>query len=299
MSEKLAKKPDWLKVRLPSGESYRKLKERRDLYRLNTVCQEANCPNMGECWSEGTASFMLMGDTCTRGCRFCSVGTSKRPPPLDAEEPRNLAKTLLDLDLSYVVLTTVNRDDLPDQGANHIKRCVVEVQKVRPELIVEILIPDFQGRTDLLDVVASSGAKVISHNVECARRLTKRVRDPRADFDRSLNVLRYLKKRYPHLTIKSSMMLGFGETEEEVLAAMRDLRAVDTDFFTLGQYLRPNRNRLPVEEYITPEKFEWYRKVGLEMGFEYVASGPLVRSSYRAAEHYLGSKLGRSRADRR
>ena len=290
-NRKHLKKPDWLKVKLPSGGNYLKIKEHRDAFHLHTICQEANCPNMGACWNAGTASFMLMGDTCTRGCRFCSVSTSKRPAPLNPEEPKNLTRTMLDLNLKYVVFTTVSRDDLPDQGANHIKKCVIEVLGALPELIVEILIPDFQGNTPLLDIVASSGAKVISHNLECTRSLTKRVRDPRSDFDQSLNVLRYLKKTYPHLYTKSSIMLGFGETEREVLEAMQDLRKIGTDFLTLGQYLQPDKHTLAVNEYVSPDKFDWYREKGLEMGFEYVASGPLVRSSYQAAEYYMSAKL--------
>ena len=193
--------------------------------------------------------------------------------------------------MRYAVLTTVDRDDLPDQGATHIKNCVVEVLKALPELIIEILIPDFQGKTTLLDIVAKSGARVISHNLECTRGLTRTVRDPRSSFDQSLAVLEYLKKSYPPLYTKSSLMLGLGETEGEVLDTMRDLRKIDTDFLTLGQYLRPNKHRLAVKEYIPPEKFAWYGEVGLEMGFRYVASGPLVRSSYQAAEHYLGALL--------
>ncbi len=289
--KKRLKKPDWLRIKFPSGQNYLKIKDHRDKLQLNTVCQEANCPNMGECWNSGTASFMLMGDACTRGCRFCSVHTAKNPPPLDPNEPKHLTETLSDLNLQYVVLTTVNRDDLPDQGANHINECVKEVLKALPDLIIEALIPDFQGNTSLLDIIAASGAKVISHNLECARSMTAKVRDPRADFDQSLAVLDYLKKQYPQLYTKSSLMLGFGETQEEVLEAMRDLREIKTDFLTLGQYLQPNKNRLPVEEYITPETFDWYKEQGLAMGFEYVASGPLVRSSYQAAEHYLAAKL--------
>jgi len=285
------KKPEWLRIKIPSGKNYLKIKNHKDQLHLNTVCQEANCPNLGECWNVGTASFMLMGDTCTRACRFCAVNTSRSPAPLDPEEPKKLAETLKDLNLKYIVLTTVDRDDLPDMGAGHITACVQEVLKELPDLLVEILIPDFQGKTDLLDIVAKSGAVVVSHNLETTRRFSPVIRDRRANYDQSLKVLDYLKRSYPHLYTKSSLMVGFGETNEEVIESMKDLREIDTDFLTLGQYLQPTRNKLPVVEYIHPDQFDHYRDIGLKMGFNYVASGPLVRSSYQAAEHYLQSKL--------
>jgi len=276
---------------MPSGKNYLKIKNHKDQLHLNTVCQEANCPNLGECWNSGTASFMLMGDTCTRACRFCAVNTSRSPSPLNPEEPKKMAETLKSLHLKYIVLTTVDRDDLPDLGAGHITACVQEVLKELPNLLVEILIPDFQGKTDLLDIVAKSGAVVVSHNLETTRKFSPIVRDRRANYDQSLKVLDYVKSSYPHLYTKSSLMLGFGETSEEVIESMKDLRDIDTDFLTLGQYLQPTKNKLPVVEYIHPDQFDHYREIGLKMGFDYVASGPLVRSSYQAAEHYLKSKL--------
>lgn len=284
-------KPDWLKIKLPSGSNYKSIKNRQVQQGLATVCEEANCPNMGECWNSGTATFMLMGEVCTRGCRFCSVKTAKNPPPLDLDEPQKIAGTVTDLKLNYVVLTTVDRDDLPDQGANHIRLCVEEILKANPRVIVEILIPDFRGETDLLDIVAQSGAHVLSHNVECVERLTRKVRDPRAGYQQSLNVLRYLKEKYPRIYTKSSLMLGWDETEEEVLEAMQAIRDQKAEFLTLGQYLQPNRQKLPVEQYIHPDQFKKYETIGLEMGYQYVASGPLVRSSFRAGEHYMRAMI--------
>jgi lipoic acid synthetase len=281
------RKPEWLKINVPSGNSFKTLKKYRVQSNLATVCEEANCPNMGECWNAGTATFMLMGDTCTRGCRFCSVKTSNSPPPLDSDEPSRLAETLRQLNLRYVVLTTVDRDDLPDQGAAHIRKCVETVRRVIPELIIEILIPDFQGNSRYIGQIVDSGARVIGHNVECVRRLTSRVRDPRAGYEQSLGVLRTLKELSSTIHTKSSLMLGFGETEPEILEAMGDIRRANVDFLTLGQYLCPEKNKLPVEEYVTPEKFEYYKRRGVELGFAYVASGPLVRSSFQAADNYL------------
>jgi lipoyl synthase len=285
------KKPAWLKIKIPSGENYLKIKNHKDQLHLNTVCQEANCPNMGDCWTSGTASFMLMGDTCTRACRFCAVNTSRSPAPLDPDEPQKLTATLKDLNLQYIVLTTVDRDDLPDQGAEHIAKCVRKILESLPDLLIEVLIPDFQGKTELLDIVAKSGAVVISHNLECPRNLTPLVRDKRASYEQSLQVLDYIKKTYPHIYTKSSLMLGLGETVQEVTESMKDLRDINTDFLTLGQYLQPTKNKLPVKEYIHPDQFDRYHEEGLLLGFDYVASGPLVRSSYQAAEHYLKTKL--------
>ncbi|MBU2515825.1 lipoyl synthase [bacterium] len=290
-TDRFIPKPDWLRVKLPSGDNFRKIKSFHDQLGIKSVCKEANCPNRGECWNTGTASFMLMGDTCTRGCRFCAVKTSKNPPALDPSEPKKLAETLSNLNLNYVVLTTVDRDDLPDQGANHITRCIKEIKTRLPDLIIEALIPDFRGIPELLDIVSHSGAEVISHNIECTRTMTQKVRDPRAGYDQSLQVLHYIKSTYPELYTKSSLMLGFGEREDEILQTMQDLRDVNTDFLTLGQYLQPSRHKLPVEKYYHPDVFKQLGEKGRELGFEYVASGPLVRSSYKAAEHYLANKL--------
>ncbi|MBU2648966.1 lipoyl synthase [bacterium] len=284
-------KPNWLRVKLPSGGNPIVEQQKRLHSHLTTVCEEARCPNMGECWNSGTATFMLMGDTCTRGCRFCSVKTAKYPPALDPGEPGKLADTVKGLKLKYVVLTTVDRDDLPDQGSGHISLCIDTIKKSVPGILVEALIPDFQGNPELIARVAHSSADVIGHNVECVRRLTQMVRDPRAGYDQSLDVLRQLKKIRPAVFTKSSLMLGFGETDDEVLASMADIRATGAEFCTLGQYLQPDRTKLAVTEYIHPDKFKWYEQKGLEMGFEYVASGPLVRSSYQAGEHYLQARL--------
>lgn len=284
-------KPAWLRVKLPAGGNPIITQQKRLHTRLSTVCEEARCPNMGECWNSGTATFMLLGDTCTRGCRFCSVKTARRPPALDEREPDNLARTVKALGLTYVVLTTVDRDDLPDQGAGQIVRCIEAIKNAVPEILVEALIPDFRGDPALIATLAGSDADVIGHNVECVRRLTPIVRDPRAGYDQSLEVLRILKQNRPTLFTKSSLMVGFGETEEEVLDAMQDIRDTGAEFCTLGQYLQPDKTKLPVAAYIHPDTFKRYEEKGLAMGFEYVASGPLVRSSYRAGEHYLQSRL--------
>jgi len=284
-------KPPWLKVRFPGGARFNWIKEQSHEQRLATVCEEAHCPNIGECWNSGTATFMVMGDTCTRGCRFCAVTTAKRPGALDMEEPRNLAETIRKLNLSYVVLTTVDRDDLEDQGAGHIARCIRATQRANPDLLIEILMPDFQGETALVQQVVDSGADVLAHNVETVERLTEKVRDPRAGYRQSLNVLGYLKSNAPERHTKSSLMLGLGETRDEILRAMQDMRDVGVDFLTLGQYLQPTRKHLKVERFLPPEEFEQLRQAGEVLGFDYVAAGPLVRSSYKAAEFYIERKI--------
>ncbi|MEE2752289.1 MAG: lipoyl synthase, partial [Myxococcota bacterium] len=243
------RKPDWLKVRLPSGprqERYSAIKTRARALRLHTVCEEAQCPNIGECWGGGTATFMVMGDICTRGCRFCAVNTSRNGPPLDPEEPQNVANAIAEMDLDYVVLTSVDRDDLEDQGASHFATCIESIRATSPKTMVEVLIPDFQGEPPLIELVAEAKPEVIAHNLETIRRLTPTVRDPRAGYDQSLAVLAHLK--HLGLMTKSSLMLGLGETEEETLEAMRDLRDVGCDFLTLGQYLKPSGKHLKVAE---------------------------------------------------
>lgn len=284
-------KPEWLKVRAPGGENYTKLKEMMGERKLATVCQEARCPNIGECWGGGTATIMVMGDTCTRGCRFCNVKTGNPRGRLDAEEPTKVALSLQEMDLEYVVITTVDRDDLPDQGAEHFAKVVSEVKRMNPKLLIETLAGDFQGRADLLEILLNSGLDVYAHNIETVRRLTPSVRDRRAGYDQTLTVLANAKKIRPGMITKSSIMLGLGETREEVLETMRDLRANNVDILTLGQYMQPSRRHLPVKEFITPEAFKEYEKLGLEMGFVFVASGPLVRSSYRAGEYFLKNYL--------
>ena len=286
-----AKKPPWLKVPFPGGERYSWIKKRAANLNLSTVCEEANCPNIGECWNGGTATFMLMGDTCTRGCRFCSVKSAKNPGALDPEEPKKLAETVKNLALKYVVLTTVDRDDLPDQGASHIARCIRSTQRACPEMLIEMLMPDFQGKIELVQQVINARPAVLAHNLETVRSLTDRVRDSRASYDQSLDVLRYLKQQCPDGYTKSSLMLGVGESRTETMQAMKDLRDVGVDFLTIGQYLQPSKKHLKVEKFMHPDEFDELALQGDKMGFEYVASGPLVRSSYKAAEFYIERKI--------
>ena len=284
-------KPSWLKVSFPQGKKYHFIKEKRKTLKLSTVCEEARCPNIGECWSSGTATFMIMGDTCTRACRFCSVSTKKYPQMLDNDEPIKLAETLQELELKYVVITTVDRDDLVDQGASHIKKCIEVAQKYNPAMLVEILMPDFRGELLLVDKIIEARPAVIAHNIETVKNLTKKVRDKRAGYEQSLRVLEYVKKKSNILYTKSSIMVGFGEKKHEVLQAMDDLRKIDVDFLTIGQYLQPSTHQLKVHEYVHPDTFNFYKEEGLKRGFRYVASGPLVRSSYKAAEHFIQSIL--------
>lgn len=289
-----ARKPEWLKVKVPQGERFNWIRSRARSLNLHTVCEEARCPNIGECWQGGTATFMLMGETCTRGCRFCSVNTARNPGPLDPAEPEKIARTIREMGLDYVVVTSVNRDDLADQGAGHFARTIRLARQASPELLIEVLIPDFMGVTECVQTVIDAAPAVIAHNVETVERLQEIVRDPRANYAQSLEVLATVRRQAPHIKTKSSLMLGLGESEAEVLAAMRDLRAVGTEFLTLGQYLQPHRRKLKVREFIAPERFQALERAGLEMGFRYVAAGPLVRSSYRAAEFYIAQALRES-----
>jgi lipoic acid synthetase len=291
-----APKPGWLKVKVPQGERFAWIRQRARSLNLHTVCEEARCPNIGECWEGGTATFMLMGDECTRGCRFCHVKTAKHPGALDADEPANIAETIRAMGLDYVVLTSVNRDDLPDQGTGHFAETVRRTQLANPHLLIEVLIPDFLGDRACLERVIAAKPAVLAHNVETVPRLTPTVRDPRAGFQQSLEVLAHAKRAAatlgaPGLHTKSSLMLGLGETEGEVLDAMQALRGIDVDFLTLGQYLQPDKWNLPVVEYIHPGRFKALEQEGLAMGFRYVAAGPLVRSSYRAAEFFIAQDL--------
>lgn len=285
------KKPEWLKVRLPHGEGYERVKAILARTKLATVCAEARCPNMGECWGGGTATVMLMGEICTRGCKFCHVKVGK-PTPLDPDEPENLAKAVKELDLEYLVVTSVDRDDLPDGGANHFAKAITALRRESPNTIVEVLIPDFKGVEKDLDAVGIARPHVIAHNVETVERLQRKVRDKRASYAQSLKVLDYVKKAHGVYT-KSSLMLGLGETEEELIQCFKDLRAIDVDVLTLGQYLQPSPFHLKVERFIPPEEFERLKDIAMELGFLYVASGPLVRSSYRAAEFFLKGLMKR------
>ncbi|RXN25561.1 lipoyl mitochondrial [Labeo rohita] len=279
--------PPWLKTEIPIGKNYNKLKNTLRELNLHTVCEEARCPNIGECWGGGeyatsTATIMLMGDTCTRGCRFCSVKTARRPPPLDPEEPYNTAKAIAAWGLDYVVLTSVDRDDIPDGGAEHFAKTVSNLKERNPKILVECLTPDFRGDLAAVEKIALSGLDVYAHNVETVRDLQRHVRDPRANFDQSLSVLRHAKKVKPSVLTKTSIMLGLGETDAQIHAALKELWDAGVDCLTLGQYMQPTKRHLKVEEYVTPEKFAYWEKVGQEMGFVYTASGPLVRSSYKA-----------------
>jgi lipoic acid synthetase len=294
-SSKILPKPRWLKAAPAESENYQKLRSTVRELGLATVCEEARCPNIGECWGGGkegtaTATIMIMGDTCTRGCRFCSVKTSKAPPPLDPEEPVKVATAISKWGLDYVVLTSVDRDDLEDQGSDHFRQVVVQLKEKKPDLLVEALTPDFQGDTECIHAVATSGLDVYAHNVETVERLTPFVRDYRAKYRQSLDVLQYAKSVGKCLT-KTSIMLGLGETDDEIMQTLTDLRAVDVDVVTFGQYLQPTKKHLPVKEYVAPEYFEELRIKAEAMGFKYVASGPLVRSSYKAGEFFLKNYL--------
>lgn len=283
-----APKPKWLKVRAPGGERYADIKRRLRGLELHTVCEEARCPNMGECWGGGTATIMILGDVCTRGCRFCAVTTGK-PKTLDLLEPARVAEAISKMGLDYVVITSVNRDELEDGGASVFARTVRATRHRQPDILIEVLVPDFQGDLDAVRMVADSGPDTFAHNVETVERLQRRVRDVRATYAQSLRVLEHAKANRARdwALTKTSLMLGVGETEAEVLQTMRDLRDVGCDVVTFGQYLQPTAKHLPVAEYLTPQVFDAYRDAALELGFVYCASGPLVRSSYRAGEYFM------------
>lgn len=284
-------KPQWLKVRPPGDHvaqaEYTRLRSGLRNLGLSTVCEEAKCPNIGECWGGGTATIMLMGDTCTRGCRFCSIKTSKAPPPLDPAEPDKVATAVSKWGLKYIVLTSVDRDDVADGGAWHIAHTVRGLKSKQPDLLVEVLSPDFSGSQDCVNHVAGSGLDVFAHNVETVERLQRVVRDRRANYIQSLFVLETAKRSRPSILTKTSVMLGVGESPSEIRQTMRDLRDIGVDVITFGQYLRPSNRHLKVEQWVTPEEFDAWRAEGEAMGFVYVASGPLVRSSYRAGEFFL------------
>ena len=289
------RKPDWLKVIAPGGAEYTRVKSTLSSLKLHTVCQEAHCPNVGECWGQGTATVMLLGDICTRGCRFCAVHKG-HPAAVDPTEPESVARGVRELGLKYVVLTMVNRDDLPDGGAAHVADTVRRLHELSPELLVEALVGDFQGDEPRIDTVLQSRPDVFAHNVEVVRRITLHVRDIRCTYERSLDVLRYAKKAAPDRFVKSSVMVGAGETDAEVGETLRDLRDAGVDIVTLGQYLRPSEKHLEVDRYVEPSRFAAWKELALGMGFEFAASGPLVRSSYRAAEAFVrarGREAGR------
>jgi lipoic acid synthetase len=288
-------KPKWLKIRPPKNpEQYDQI--RKDLKKLGlaTVCQEAHCPNMGECWSGGTATFMIMGDTCTRACRFCSVKTGM-PEDLDPLEPSKIGFAVKKMGLDYVVITTVNRDELEDYGANHFAEVIRTVRKMNPDTLIEVLIQDFRGREDLIDIIIDAKPEVIAHNVETVPRLQRKIRDIRANYEQSKEVLRYIKEKAPEIYTKSALMVGLGETDQEVVDTLEDLNKVGVQMMTIGQYLRPSQKHLKVEDYIPPERFEWYKDKGKEIGYLYVAAGPFVRSSYKAGELFIKNVINANR----
>lgn len=285
-------KPRWLKAPLAVGAQFDAVRRTVREHRLATVCEEAKCPNIGECWNAGTATIMLMGEVCTRACRFCSVDTGNPRGWLDAEEPQNTARTVQLMKLRYVVLTSVDRDDLPDGGAAHFAATVRAIKSLSPDTAVEALTPDFCGVLRDVETVVDSGLEVFAQNVETVRRLTHPVRDPRASYDQTLAVLAHAKRHRPDVLTKTSLMLGLGETDDEIVATLDDLRAIDVDLLTLGQYLQPTANHLPVERFVTPEAFDHYRELALARGFRECVSGPLVRSSYRAEQALAGNNAG-------
>jgi lipoic acid synthetase len=287
-------KPPWLKARFPSGERFENLRTTVRAHRLATVCEESICPNIGECWNNGTATLMLMGAVCTRACQFCAVDTGNPRGWLDAGEIANSARTVQLMNLKYVVLTSVDRDDLPDGGAAHYAACIRAIKEACPDTAVEALTPDFSGNFADVETVVASGLDVFAQNVETVKRLTHRVRDARAGYAQTLTVLAHAKRFRPKVLTKTSLMLGLGETEDEILETLDDLKRASVDIVTFGQYLRPTPNHLAVERYVTPQEFEQYREWGLASGFLEVVSGPLVRSSYRADRVFEKNNVGLS-----
>ena len=278
---KKPKKPSWLKVKLPTGESYKKVRNMVSEHKLHTICESGNCPNMGECWGAGTATFMILGNVCTRSCDFCAVSTGK-PEEVDVFEPARVANSVKLMNVKHAVITSVDRDDLQDGGADMWVKTVSAIRRKSPETTLETLIPDFAGKWENLQKIIEVAPEIVSHNIETVRRLTKKIRI-QAKYNRSLELLLRLKKG--GMKTKSGLMLGLGETEEEVFETMQDLRSVEVDILTLGQYLQPTPKHAEVKDFITPEKFDEYQKIGIEMGFRFVESGPLVRSSYHAEKH--------------
>ncbi|MGD8920724.1 MAG: lipoyl synthase, partial [Gammaproteobacteria bacterium] len=288
------RKPSWIKAKMPSGPGFQQVRENVREHRLATVCEESMCPNIGECWNNGTATLMIMGSVCTRACQFCAVDTGNPRGWLDTEEPVNSARSVQLMGLRYVVITSVDRDDLPDGGAGHYAACVREIKRLNPDTAVEALTPDFRGRLKDVETVLDSGLDVFAQNVETVRRLTHPVRDPRAGYEQTLSVLDHANRYRPGVLTKTSLMLGLGETDAEIRETMQDLNAIGVNILTLGQYLRPTANHLPVERFVSPEQFADYRRWGLAMGFLEVVAGPLVRSSYRADQVLEKNNVGLS-----
>ena len=282
-ADEVLRKPDWIRVRVPVSPEVENIKQTLRKHKLHSVCEEASCPNLGECFSSGTATFMIMGDICTRRCPFCDVGHG-RPNPLDENEPVNLARAIADMGLKYVVITSVDRDDLRDGGAQHFANCVREIRASSPSIQIETLVPDYRGRMDIaLEITAVTPPDVFNHNLETVPRLYRAAR-PGSDFEWSLDLLERFKQMVPNVPTKSGLMLGLGETDEEVIEVMQRMREHNIDMLTLGQYLQPSRDHMPVQRYVHPDTFAWFAEEGLKMGFKNVASGPLVRSSYHADE---------------
>ena len=289
--EDMPRKPDWLRVRMGSNTEVKRIKEKLRKHKLSSVCEEASCPNLGECFTNGTATFMVMGDICTRRCPFCDVAHG-RPNALAENEPRELAIAIADMGLRYVVITSVDRDDLRDGGAQHIANCISETRERAPTIQIETLVPDFRGRMEVaLEILSATPPDVFNHNLETVPRLYKKVR-PGADYQWSLDLLNGFKDRQPTIRTKSGLMVGVGETNEEIIEVMKDLRKHQVDMITIGQYLQPSRNHLPVDRFVTPAEFDEFARIAKELGFSHVASGPLVRSSYHADLHAKGEKVG-------
>ncbi|MDD4528395.1 MAG: lipoyl synthase [Bacteroidales bacterium] len=283
------RKPSWLKIKLPQGQNYSKVKQVVELNKLHTICSSGKCPNIGECWTKGTATFMIAGDICTRSCKFCATQTGK-PLPLDQEEPKKIASSVKLMQLKHCVITSVDRDDLEDKGAKHWAQTIKETRNENPNTIIEILAPDFDGKKELLDIVFEAKPDIFGHNMETVKRLSSQVRS-RAKYDLSLEVISQATKS--GIISKSGIMVGLGETEKEVVELMKDLRAVGCNLFTIGQYLQPTKDNIPVHEYVTPEQFAKYKEIGMNLGFDNIESGPLVRSSYMAEQTFIESKLGK------
>lgn len=288
-------KPEWLKIQAPGGERYSLIKNLVSDNQLSTVCQEAKCPNMSECWGGGTATFMILGKTCTRGCRFCNVNTAKSGEIVDPFEPQKIVRSIEIMKLDYAVLTMVDRDDLQDGGSGQVFNVISIIREKLPHVMVEMLAGDFRGNLEQVKRVADSNPDVFAHNIETTQRLTPTVRDAKCGYDQSLSILKWVKTNYPHQFTKSSIMVGLGETQDEVIRTMHDLRANKVDILTIGQYLQPSSWHLPVQEFIHPDQFKAYEVIGKDLGFTYVASGPLVRTSYRAGELFIKGKIEEKR----
>lgn len=287
------RKPDWLKIRPPKKDAFSHIRSGLKPLKLHTVCEEAHCPNMAECWSGGTATFMVLGDICTRSCKFCAIKTGNPKKQIDALEPINLAKSIKALNLGYAVITSVDRDDLEDGGAAHFAKCIQVAKESDPKLRIEVLIPDFRGDKKALKKVVDAKPDVIGHNVETTRTLQSKIRDLRANYEQSLKVLSDVKEMDSTIFTKSAIMLGIGERDEDVIQTMKDLREINVDIFTIGQYLQPSPKHFPLIEYVKPSKFASFKRTGEELGFKYVTSGPLVRSSYRAGELFITNLLNK------